>query len=989
MKRLINALFFVTIIVGIAADGLLAESVEFVPVRGVFRGANDQPVRRIHIKLDPVPVPFRPVTLRLKSAAPAVSIERQLTDSADIDIPVSETPFRETPLFGELTLEAALLQTKADGTLLLVLEKNITLPPEKKQELYLIHQTHLDIGYTHTQQDVLKRQVQSLRDALKYIEETKNYPDEAKFRFHPEGMWAVEQFLKEATAEEKAAFIKAAKSRDLHIDGMYAQAMTGMYNDEELFELFGGAVRFCRENGIELDSVMQTDVPGYTWGLVTVMAQNGIKYMTMGPNGGHRCGHLYEWGDKPFWWVSPSGKEKILCWLHDTGYNQFHGQKTGHRLTEKEVFTLLDGRHINTWGRSKNIGKQELPFEDFVVVRYGIEGDNGRPNRVLSDVVKEWNEKYLYPKLIISRNSDVMRILEKRYGDKLPVLRGDYTGYWEDGSASTSAATAINRRAKEQLVQAGIFWSMLDPKKYPKAEFDAVWTDLVMYDEHTWGASLRISTPDSDFAKQQDAYKREYAQRGSRKAGQLLEAATSAEIIDSGSSGSLLVNTSSHIRSGVCYIGKFHKSYFEGTQQVKMFQTKDGKAVPVQGVANPDSSNTVSVYADLQWGANSPNIPALGAIQLKASDAVPDNRTGVFRIDTATGEMRNKKVRLIIDTETGAIRSLKLAGNDHDFVNPGDDGNRGLNDYLYIIGRNAQENRSRSTGKVKLTVVADGPLAASVLVESEPGSVPDAESFKRQITLFADTEKIRIENVINKKKERRPEGMFFGFPFNVPDGKWYVDSPWALVEVDKDQLAGANRNYYPVQRFCALANENCGVNWVTVDANMVQFAPIITAGPFDLSQWRKTFQPNGTIYSWVCNNHWETNYKADQEGELKFEYWIWVYHNAKYNNSIAQRFARQVHQPILQFRGSTAVPNPLLTFTNEGNIITTSIRPVRDGSGALLVRLFNTTKEKQSTAVIPAAPYKTVYKSNPLEAKLGIFDKGELNPMETITLRIE
>ncbi|MDR3232798.1 MAG: hypothetical protein LBT46_03895 [Planctomycetaceae bacterium] len=988
MKRLINALFFVTVIAGCAAaEGQIAEPVSFVPVRGVFRGANDQPVRRIHIKLDAAPV--RPVTLRLKSAAPAVSIERQLTDSADIDIPVNETS-----LAGELTLEASLQQTKADGTLLLPIEKKITLPPEKKQELYLVHQTHLDIGYTHTQEDVLKRQVQSIRDSLKYIEETKSYPDEAKFRFHPEGMWAVEQFLKEATEDEKAAFIKAAKNRNFHIDGMYAQLMTGMCNGEELFEIFANTARFCNENSIVLDSVMQTDVPGYTWGLVTAAAQNGIKYMTMGPNGGHRCGHLYEWGDKPFWWVSPGGKEKILCWLHDTGYNQFHGKKYGHRLTENEVFTLLDGRRINSWGRSKNIGKRELPFEDFVIVRYNIEGDNGRPNRVLCDAVKEWNEKYLYPKLIISRNSDVMRILEERYGDKLPVLRGDYTGYWEDGSASTSEATAINRRAKEQLIQAGIVWSLFDPQRYPKAEFDAAWTDLVMYDEHTWGSNVSIKKPDSDFAKRQDAYKQEYARRGSRETKQLLEKAAG-----SGGSGNsltlLLVNTSSHPRSGVCYIGKFPKN-FEGTQQVKMFQTEDGKTVPVQYIADPDSGKTASAYADLQWGANAPNIPALGAIQLKASDAFPDDRTGIFHIDTATGEMRNKKVRLIIDTETGTIRSLKLAGNDRDFVNPGDDGNRGLNDYLYIIGRNALENRSRSTGKVKLTVVAGGPLAASVLVESEPGSVPDAESFKRQITLFADTEKIRIENVIDKKKERRPEGMFFGFPFNVPNGKWYVDAPWALVEVDKDQLTGANRNYYPVQRFCALANEDSGVNWVTVDANMVQFAPIITASPFDLSQWRKTFQPNGTMYSWVCNNHWETNYKADQEGELKFEYWIWAYHNAKYNNGIAQRFARQVHQPILCIPASLNVSTPRaggvsppITLKNEGNIITTSIRPVRDGSGALLVRLFNTAKEKQSTAVIPAAPYKAVYKSNPLEDKLGKLDEWELNPMETITLRIE
>ncbi|GHT46764.1 hypothetical protein FACS189454_08400 [Planctomycetales bacterium] len=946
-------------------------------------------IRRVRVNIDGFLT--QPTNLRLIESdrrVRNVKIEVQpATNLLEVDIPIAPELITEE-------LQFDVLMPKEGVT------TKFTLPPERKWVVYLVHQTHLDIGYTHLQTEVLKKQVQSIRDALKYIDETKDYPEEAKFKFHPEGMWAVDQFLKEATPEEKAAFVKAAKNRDLHIDGLYAQAMTGMYNEEELIELFSSSVRFCKENGIVLDSIMQTDVPGYTWGLVTAMAQNGIKYMTAGPNNGHRVGRLFTLGDKPFWWEASNGKDKVLCWILSTGYSQWHGQPVGHIVSEKEIFDLLSGKPTSGWGERERAnldlknGRTFL-FDDLVMFRYGIEADNGRPNRVVSDTVKAWNEKYLYPKLVIARNSDVMRLLEEKYGDKLPTLRGDITGYWEDGAASTAEATSINRRAKEQLIQAETLYSMFAAKTYPKNDFDDAWTNLIMYDEHTWGAHNSISEPDSDFAKAQDEYKQNYARNGAEQTKKLL--LNSWLSLDGGRDGStLLINTLTRQRNGVTFIGRDVLSRIESN--VKMYQTDDGKPVTVQYVPDTDSVSTpegkiktVSVYADLGWGGNAPSVPALGTLRLKKSDEKPEEKTGVFRINTETGEMKNNKVHLVIDTQTGAIKSLKLAGSDHNFVKEGDDGNSGLDDYLYIIGRDAGKNRERIKSPAKLTVVANGPLAASVLVEI-PES-PSFKSFKRQITLFADNDKVRIVNLIDKKKERQPEGMFFGFPFNVPNGKWYVDTPFALVEVDKDQTLGANRNYYPVQRYCSLANEECGVNWVTVDANMVQFAPILFAEPGgSWDSWREKFpegQPGGTLYSWVCNNHWETNYKADQEGELKFEYWIWAYQKNNFDNGIAQRFARQVHQPVIALPTSLSTAGSLLTLENEGNVITTGIRPTRDGSGALLVRLFNPTPSIQTTKIAPTELFKKVFRSNPFEEKLEAVDQLELNPQEVITLRVE
>src|SRR5690606_23179247 len=122
----------------------------------------------------------------------------------------------------------------------------IALKPIRKWEIHLIPQSHLDIGYTHTQPEVLKLQVEYLRTALDYIDRSKDYPTEAQCRWHPEGMWAVEEFMRTASDVEKERFVAACQSQHIPLDALYAQGMTGLYSEEELMELMSSAKRFER-----------------------------------------------------------------------------------------------------------------------------------------------------------------------------------------------------------------------------------------------------------------------------------------------------------------------------------------------------------------------------------------------------------------------------------------------------------------------------------------------------------------------------------------------------------------------------------------------------------------------------------------------------------------------------------------------------------------------------------------------------------------------
>ena len=99
---------------------------------------------------------------------------------------------------------------------------------------------------------------------------------------------------------------------------------------------------------------------------------------------------------------------------------------------------------------------------DIVTMRYNIGSDNGPPDPYLADIVRAWNKKYISPKIIISTVGESFGLFEAKFGEDLPVVKGDFTGYWEDGAGSSARETAKNRKSAERLTQAETLWALLE-----------------------------------------------------------------------------------------------------------------------------------------------------------------------------------------------------------------------------------------------------------------------------------------------------------------------------------------------------------------------------------------------------------------------------------------------------------------------------------------------------------------------------------------------
>ena len=107
-------------------------------------------------------------------------------------------------------------------------------------------------------------------------EKTKDFLSGARFVWNPEVSWPLER-LWESHPEKREGLIDAIKKGQLSIDASYLNLNTSICSDEELFHVFEFTRNIQRMSGVLSDVFQQFDIPGISWGLILVMAQEGNK----------------------------------------------------------------------------------------------------------------------------------------------------------------------------------------------------------------------------------------------------------------------------------------------------------------------------------------------------------------------------------------------------------------------------------------------------------------------------------------------------------------------------------------------------------------------------------------------------------------------------------------------------------------------------------------------------------------------------------------
>ncbi|MHB8865643.1 MAG: polysaccharide lyase family protein [Pirellulaceae bacterium] len=840
--------------------------------------------------------------------------------------------------------------------------QTVTLKPVRKWVVYLLPHSHVDIGYTHVQTDVERAQWKYLEMAIDAARKSADNPPGSRFKWNVEVLWAVDSYLKQATPEKREEFIAAVKAGQVGLQALYGNELTGLCRPEELLRLLSCAQEISKLCETPITSAMITDVPGYTWGMVPSFAHSGVKYFSIGPNGSDRIGHtIAAWGDKPFWWIGPNGNDKVLVWMTGTGYYR--------------VFSSADNL-LQYLGR---LDEKGYPY-DFVQVRHCL-GDNGAPDVNFADTVKQWNDTHAYPKLVIATTDEMFRDFEQRYGDKLPTAQGDFTPYWEDGAASSALETAMNRASADRLTQAETLFAMFNPHAYPPEDFYQAWRNVLLYDEHTWGAHNSISQPDEPFVTSQWAIKRQFAIDADLQSRKLLAAANASRgpTVTSPSADMQaidIINTTSYSHPWTLAVVPKELSL---AGDVVKARSEDASGIPSQRLT---SGELVFRPCAGSYSGHRYYITSGQPKQLESRRAKAEGLT-LTSADSAV----NGGLTVRLDEKSGAIASLRY--QERELVDP--HALTALNDYFYLPGSDL--NGLQRNGPVTISVKEQGPLIASLLVESD---APGCYKLTREYRLHALRNYLEIINTVDKAPVRAKEGVHFGFGFQVPEGVARMDVSWGVVRPQLDQIPGACKNWFSVQRHVDISNQEFGVTLLIPDAPLAQFGSItanLIGSLSDPRAWLDRIEPSTTIYSWVMNNHWHTNYRAEQEGPTVFRYVIQP-HGRRATDAQSARDALEYSQPLLVLPACDEQPIArgfqLVGTSGASQVQVTAFKPSEDGK-AWIVRLFGVSgnDEKVTLKWNASEPKELWLSDNSEQPLLAVDGPVDVPAWSIVTLRAD
>lgn len=858
--------------------------------------------------------------------------------------------------------------------------------PGKVKEVLIMHHSHLDVGFTHLQPIALELQKDYISEALTMLDNTADYPEQSKPKWTCEVTEPVIQWLKTASEEDINKFATYLKEGRIGISALEYNT-TPLASSEGLARQLYEADELSKRFGVTINTADLHDATGLPWPIVDLFKDGGVEMLTMAIN-------LHLSGTpKPrpavYRWQGPSGREILV--MNGEHYSMFDQWTNDYTNNLDTVQAGLDRylQHLETIN---------YPY-DFAYLSATCAPsayDNSPPNFDLPALVRRWNEEGRQPKLRFVTPQDILARIKQIPKESLPIVNGDWTDYWNFGSASSATETRISLNTATNMRTIDFLSAFGKSNGQVDAAMKKIWEDINFYDEHTWGAynPLELTHPFPTAQWNMKAYPAYEGMALSKYALTkfLQQLAGNPPAYDS-IQGIMLVNTSG---SKVKYYPQVPYEWSLKNKWIETWLMGGDRFERAPGNGKFYGPFELEPYS---WK----KIPFKNL-----KEAVPES--GII---VGTDFIESTYYRMTFDPKTGRILSLfdkkrnwDVMDNNspysffqfvHEKPDPAIDSMRSAfhvrsveNERIGLTGWKPNWKASYSTiSKVTGFRIDTTAFTATIVINAQAEGV---KTLEQRITLHADSPVIDLAADFVKTDNVMPEAIYFTFPMNLDEGwRGFFDTGDVPTELDNEQLKGTCRDWVTVSSFASIHNKSKGATLFCPDAPLVMF------GDFNFGRNQAAIKrdKNPLLLAWATNNYWETNFRGSQPGLIQLKYAFTS--DGEYDQStVAKQASEVINSPIVyQAVQCVAEESGKFICLKGDGVKIVYVKAAEDKHG-IIVRLLNLNDKDVTCEIeLPGKKLSAVWNCSTQEVNKGYIIckdskfKVLLKPRQITSIRIE
>jgi len=832
---------------------------------------------------------------------------------------------------------------------LLLLVFGFTMANGQSKKIYIANDDHTDYMWTGDEETYKKAFSEMLDYYIKLNDSTADLSYNLQSKWNCDGSYWVYNYKHTRSPQQFDKLIQQIREGKITVPLNSMIVLLGAAPAEATIRDMYYAGSLKRKYGLDLSLVLNMEDQVLPLGLSSLWAGSGAKYSWKGVCAcATKVNGLDRKRNQIYWYKGLDDQKVLMKWY----------SVNPSMVTNRKEYRYNLGNYLEASNQANAITDCKALMNDplypyNISAAFGKGGDDLKTlTSNFTKIAKEKSDSDY--QVIVSNEIDFFKDFETQYGTALPSQTISYgSTEWGNSFASLAEVSASVKRSVEKLRTAEALYTMVALKDKNFAtdlyeQKEKAWLACGMYFEHDWTADGPHITRKqrADWQKKTAFIFNSYVDtlyiRSAKRLAQLI-----AKTLNS--------TESFYVFNALSWQRTDYSDYlYDGPSTISIVDKTNQKEVPFQIITKKEKSY-LRILAS--------NIPSLGykvfeIRNKKAAIGFADN----INVTDSTIENKFYKIRF---TAQGVITSLTDKLNKRECVRPFEQ--LYLNDLGSGLANDGDKIKIENKGAVSATLVAFSYKPIKHI---------------SKLTLFANNDRIEIENYILQNLDAKPVTYSFSLNLSKPD-TWHEEAG-AILHAKTVAEGGhyadtANRvDWLALNHFTDLSDADNGMTISNRDAYFMKTGNSTTTKLDDSSSHLKVLAA-GQIDAALG--------MVNQDGDSYFENFLALKpHGGSFNSAAAMRFSLQHQNPMIAQKitgGSGYDSKQFSLFTvSDTNVMVWALKPAEEGiDKGIIMRVWNLADINKAVTISSISAIVRGFSATHIETddKAIPVEKGKLN----------